>query len=110
MWGELGLIPVLWQAQQFEWVRRCYPGLYARIQDFVAKGQFIPVGGTWVEMVSSVVSLACHTLLVPSSGTRPDVQGRTGPLLSLLLGSGLQEQQLSEVPSLAQVQSSQIVP
>lgn len=72
VWGELGLIPVLWQAQQFEWVRRSYPGLYARIQDFVAKGQFIPVGGTWVEMVSSTVSLACRTLLVPSSGTRPD--------------------------------------
>lgn len=62
MWGELGLIPVLLQAQQFEWVRSCYPGLYARIQDFVAKGQFIPVGGTWVEMVSGMVSLACLTL------------------------------------------------
>ncbi|NXN94559.1 MA2C1 mannosidase, partial [Rhinopomastus cyanomelas] len=47
---------VLWQAQQFEWVRSCYPGLYARIQDFVAKGQFIPVGGTWVEMDGNLPS------------------------------------------------------
>lgn len=75
--GELGLIPVLWQAQQFEWVRSWYPGLYARIQDFVAKGQFIPVGGTWVEMVSSMVSLTCRTLLVPSSGTGPDTAGQS---------------------------------
>uniref|UniRef100_A0A8C3V7U6 alpha-mannosidase n=1 Tax=Catharus ustulatus TaxID=91951 RepID=A0A8C3V7U6_CATUS len=44
------------QAQQFEWVRRSYPGLYARIQDFVAKGQFIPVGGTWVEMDGNLPS------------------------------------------------------
>ncbi|XP_035191627.1 alpha-mannosidase 2C1 isoform X3 [Oxyura jamaicensis] len=39
------------QAQQFEWVRSWYPGLYAQIQDYVAKGRFIPVGGTWVEMI-----------------------------------------------------------
>lgn len=77
VWRELGLIPVLWQAQQFEWVRSCYPGLYARIQHFVAKGQFIPVGGTWVEMVSSMVSLECLTLLVPFSGTRPDAAGES---------------------------------
>uniref|UniRef100_A0A8C9NH97 alpha-mannosidase n=1 Tax=Serinus canaria TaxID=9135 RepID=A0A8C9NH97_SERCA len=44
------------QAQQFQWVRSCYPGLYARIQDFVAKGQFIPVGGTWVEMDGNLPS------------------------------------------------------
>uniref|UniRef100_A0A8C3DIV2 alpha-mannosidase n=1 Tax=Corvus moneduloides TaxID=1196302 RepID=A0A8C3DIV2_CORMO len=44
------------QAQQFEWVRSWYPGLYARIQDFVAKGQFIPVGGTWVEMDGNLPS------------------------------------------------------
>ncbi|XP_053810611.1 alpha-mannosidase 2C1 isoform X1 [Vidua chalybeata] len=44
------------QAQQFEWVRSCYPGLYARIQDLVAKGRFIPVGGTWVEMDGNLPS------------------------------------------------------
>ncbi|GAB0193978.1 alpha-mannosidase 2C1 [Grus japonensis] len=44
------------QAQQFEWVRSWYPGLYAQIQHFVAKGQFIPVGGTWVEMDGNLPS------------------------------------------------------
>ncbi|XP_069722800.1 alpha-mannosidase 2C1 isoform X2 [Phaenicophaeus curvirostris] len=44
------------QAQQFEWVRSWYPGLYVQIQDFVAKGRFIPVGGTWVEMDGNLPS------------------------------------------------------
>ncbi|XP_074901723.1 alpha-mannosidase 2C1 isoform X1 [Buteo buteo] len=44
------------QAQQFEWVRTWYPGLYAQIQEFVAKEQFIPVGGTWVEMDGNLPS------------------------------------------------------
>lgn len=66
LWWELRQICALWQAQQFEWVRSWYPGLYAQIQDFVAKGQFIPVGGTWVEMVRSMVSLAHCILPVPS--------------------------------------------
>ncbi|NWU90552.1 MA2C1 mannosidase, partial [Upupa epops] len=47
---------VFWQAQQFEWVRSWYPGLYVQIQNFVAKGQFIPVGGTWVEMDGNLPS------------------------------------------------------
>ncbi|XP_055984736.1 alpha-mannosidase 2C1 isoform X2 [Sorex fumeus] len=38
------------QAQQLDWVRSQYPGLYARLQDFACQGQFVPVGGTWVEM------------------------------------------------------------
>ncbi|XP_074862404.1 alpha-mannosidase 2C1 isoform X2 [Carettochelys insculpta] len=44
------------QAQQFEWVRTRYPGLYAQIQDFVKEGRFIPVGGTWVEMDGNLPS------------------------------------------------------
>ncbi|KAJ0069635.1 hypothetical protein NL108_011564, partial [Boleophthalmus pectinirostris] len=44
------------QAQQFEWVKSWYPGLYAEIQHFVKKGQFIPVGGTWVEMDGNLPS------------------------------------------------------
>ncbi|NXS58299.1 MA2C1 mannosidase, partial [Brachypteracias leptosomus] len=54
--SQLGLVSVLWQAQQLEWVRSWYPGLYAQIQDLVAKGQFIPVGGTWVEMDGNLPS------------------------------------------------------
>ncbi|XP_061451222.1 alpha-mannosidase 2C1 isoform X2 [Rhineura floridana] len=38
------------QAQQFEWVKIWYPGLYTMIQNFAKEGRFIPVGGTWVEM------------------------------------------------------------
>ncbi|XP_042330389.1 alpha-mannosidase 2C1 [Sceloporus undulatus] len=38
------------QAQQFEWVKNWYPGLYTAIQNFAKQGRFIPVGGTWVEM------------------------------------------------------------
>lgn len=39
------------QAQQFQWVKNWYPSLFSEIKQFVQKGQFIPVGGTWVEMV-----------------------------------------------------------
>uniref|UniRef100_A0A8C5BU47 alpha-mannosidase n=1 Tax=Gadus morhua TaxID=8049 RepID=A0A8C5BU47_GADMO len=44
------------KAQQFQWVKSWYPGLYAQIQHFVKKGQFIPVGGTWVEMDGNLPS------------------------------------------------------
>jgi alpha-mannosidase len=37
------------QAQQYEWMKESHPGLYARIQQKVQEGQFIPAGGTWVE-------------------------------------------------------------
>jgi len=36
-------------AQQFAWIKESYPGLYARIREKVASGQFVPVGGMWVE-------------------------------------------------------------
>ncbi|KAF6738905.1 Alpha-mannosidase 2C1 [Oryzias melastigma] len=44
------------QAQQFQWVKSWYPGLFSRIQHYVKKGQFIPVGGTWVEMDGNLPS------------------------------------------------------
>ncbi|KAL6474259.1 hypothetical protein MHYP_G00178200 [Metynnis hypsauchen] len=44
------------QAQQFQWVKNWYPGLFSQIQHFVQKGQFIPVGGTWVEMDGNLPS------------------------------------------------------
>ncbi|MET8646552.1 glycoside hydrolase family 38 C-terminal domain-containing protein [Streptomyces sp. NPDC004675] len=37
------------QAQQYEWVRDNYPRVWARIQESVKKGQWVPVGGMWVE-------------------------------------------------------------
>jgi hypothetical protein len=30
-----------------------YPSVYERLKAKVASGQFLPVGGTWVEMVKS---------------------------------------------------------
>ncbi|KAJ1668525.1 Glycoside hydrolase, 38 vacuolar alpha mannosidase, partial [Coemansia sp. RSA 25] len=38
------------QVQQFEWLKENYPSLFAKIQDKAKAGQFIPIGGTWVEM------------------------------------------------------------
>jgi alpha-mannosidase len=37
------------QAQQHEWVRQHEPELFARIVEKVAAGQWVPVGGMWVE-------------------------------------------------------------
>ncbi|WP_033344983.1 alpha-mannosidase [Catenuloplanes japonicus] len=37
------------QAQQYAWVRDNYPPIYARIKDAVAAGNWVPVGGMWVE-------------------------------------------------------------
>ncbi|ORX69069.1 hypothetical protein DL89DRAFT_275108 [Linderina pennispora] len=54
------------QAQQFEWLKQNYPGLFARIQDKAKSGQFIPIGATWVEMdcnLPSGESLARQFLL-----------------------------------------------
>ncbi|XP_053742227.1 alpha-mannosidase 2C1 isoform X1 [Synchiropus splendidus] len=44
------------QAQQLQWVKIWYPGLYLQIQHFAKKGQFVPVGGTWVEMDGNLPS------------------------------------------------------
>jgi len=44
------------QAQQLEWVKVQYPALFDEIKVFAAKGQFIPVGGTWVEMDGNIPS------------------------------------------------------
>ncbi|KAI9504908.1 galactose mutarotase-like domain-containing protein [Coemansia spiralis] len=54
------------QAQQFEWLKENYPTLFKRIQDKAKSGQFIPIGGTWVEMdcnIPSGESLARQFLL-----------------------------------------------
>ncbi|WP_240675577.1 alpha-mannosidase [Cellulomonas endophytica] len=36
-------------AQQYAWVRDHHPHVFARIRDKVAAGQWVPVGGMWVE-------------------------------------------------------------
>jgi alpha-mannosidase len=37
------------QAQQYAWIEERHPDLFARIGDKVAAGQWVPVGGMWVE-------------------------------------------------------------
>ncbi|MCP2635461.1 glycosyl hydrolase-related protein [Microbacterium sp. HD4P20] len=36
-------------AQQLAWIKESHPDLFARIREKVASGQFVPVGGQWVE-------------------------------------------------------------
>jgi len=36
-------------AQQFAWIKTSYPSLFERIREKVVAGQFVPVGGMWVE-------------------------------------------------------------
>lgn len=37
------------QAQQYDWIREREPELFARIVEKVKAGQWVPVGGTWIE-------------------------------------------------------------
>lgn len=37
------------QAQQYAWMKTHHPHVFARIKEKVAAGQFLPVGGMWVE-------------------------------------------------------------
>ena len=54
---HLPTLPWPSQAQQYEWLRQDYPGLFERIRQAAAEGRFVPVGGTWVEMDANIVSL-----------------------------------------------------
>lgn len=36
-------------AQQYAWLKQSYPGLFERVKEKVAAGNFVPVGGMWVE-------------------------------------------------------------
>jgi alpha-mannosidase len=44
-----GFVFAMSQAQQLEWMREHHPRVYDRIKAKVATGQFVPVGGMWVE-------------------------------------------------------------
>ncbi|QCB98699.1 alpha-mannosidase [Arthrobacter sp. PAMC25564] len=41
-------------AQQFAWIKESYPELFGRIREKVKTGQFVPVGGMWVEADSNM--------------------------------------------------------
>jgi alpha-mannosidase len=37
------------QAQQYKWLKQDYPSLFKRVAEKIKMGQFIPIGGSWVE-------------------------------------------------------------
>jgi len=37
------------QAFQYQWIKDGYPRLYARIKQAIKRGQWVPVGGSWIE-------------------------------------------------------------
>eukprot|EP00475_Leptophrys_vorax_P043373 TRINITY_DN8337_c0_g1_i1.p1 TRINITY_DN8337_c0_g1~~TRINITY_DN8337_c0_g1_i1.p1 ORF type:complete len:907 (+),score=227.97 TRINITY_DN8337_c0_g1_i1:74-2722(+) len=44
------------QAQQYEWVKEDAPSLFKQMQDMQKKGQFVVIGGSWIEMDANVPS------------------------------------------------------
>jgi alpha-mannosidase len=42
------------QAAQYEWMRERYPSVFAGIGDAIDRGQWVPVGGMWVEADGNV--------------------------------------------------------
>jgi alpha-mannosidase len=91
------------QAQQYDWVRRRNPELYARIVEQVQAGRWIPVGGTWIEPdcnLPSGESLARQFLLGQRFFERefgrrcrefwnPDVFGYTAQLPQIMRLAGI---------------------
>ncbi|WEV25000.1 glycosyl hydrolase-related protein [Streptomyces sp. 71268] len=43
------------QAQQLAWIKEHRPEVFARVKEKVASGQFVPVGGMWVESDTNMV-------------------------------------------------------
>ncbi|HKV67940.1 MAG TPA: glycoside hydrolase family 38 C-terminal domain-containing protein [Gaiellales bacterium] len=91
------------QAYQYDWVRRHAPDLYARIRDRVGTGQWVPVGGTWIEPdcnLPSGESLVRQFLVGQRYFARelagrhrvfwnPDVFGYNGQLPQIMRGAGI---------------------
>ncbi|XP_075064270.1 alpha-mannosidase 2C1 [Mixophyes fleayi] len=91
------------QAQQLEWVKTRYPGLFSQIKEYAKLGQFIPVGGTWVEMdgnLPSGESMVRQFLLgqlffqeefgkICSEFWLPDTFGYSAQLPQLMKGCGI---------------------
>jgi alpha-mannosidase len=44
-----GFVFAMSQAQQLAWIKEYRPEVYARVKEKVSAGQFVPVGGMWVE-------------------------------------------------------------
>jgi alpha-mannosidase len=91
------------QAQQYTWIKERNPDLYRRIEERVERGQFLPVGGTWIEPdcnIPSGESLVRQFLLGQSFFERefgrrcrefwnPDVFGYNGQLPQIMRGAGI---------------------
>jgi len=91
------------QAQQYAWIRDRAPGLWARIRERVAAGQWLPVGGTWIEPDCNLPSgeslvrqfLYGQRFFEREFGRRarvfwnPDVFGYNGQLPQIMRGAGI---------------------
>ncbi len=91
------------QAYQYDWVRRHNPDLYDRIRHRAAAGQWVPVGGTWVEPDCNLPSgeslvrqfLYGQRFFEREFGRRhrefwnPDVFGYNGQLPQIMRGAGI---------------------
>ena len=91
------------QAQQYAWIKAREPDLYARIAERVRAGQWVPVGGTWIEPdcnLPSGESLARQFLYGQRFFARefgspcrefwnPDVFGYNGQLPQIMRESGI---------------------
>jgi alpha-mannosidase len=91
------------QAQQYAWVKERNPELWQRIRAKVAAGQFVPVGGAWVEPDLNIPSgeslvrqlLHGQRFFEHEFGIRctefwaPDAFGYAGQLPQLIRGAGM---------------------
>ncbi|PKY21567.1 hypothetical protein RhiirB3_409571 [Rhizophagus irregularis] len=91
------------QAQQFEWLQEYYPQLFEKVKEKADKGQFLPIGGTWVEMDCNLPSgeSFCRQFLYGQRyfehnfGKRssvfwlPDTFGYSAQLPQIIKGAGL---------------------
>src|SRR3954454_10878139 len=91
------------QAQHYDWIRRRDPELYGRICARVDSGQWLPVGGTWVEPDCNLPSgeslvrqfLHGQRYFEREFGRRcaefwnPDVFGYNGQLPQIMRGAGI---------------------
>jgi alpha-mannosidase len=91
------------QAQQYAWIKERNPDLWERICAKVDAGQFVPVGGTWIEPDFNIPSgeslvrqlLHGQRFFEQELGRRctefwaPDAFGYTGQLPQLIRGAGM---------------------
>lgn len=91
-------------AQQYDWLKKQRPEVYARVKQAVAEGRFVPIGGMWIEP-DAVLPSGESFIRQISYGQRffreefgieckgawlPDSFGYSGALPQLLVGSGFE--------------------